>query len=250
MEEVVKLKDESVNLILTDLPYGTIQAKWDSIIPIPEMWEQMNRVITPNGVIALFATQQFAVKLINSNLENYKYEWIWVKSTFGDFVHAKNKPINGHEHILVFSKAPMGHTSLLGDKRMTYNPQGLKRVHKPMTNENKFKGDVMGKRPSHDKPYTQEWCNYPSTVLQYGSDKKRYHPTQKPNELLKFLIKSYTDENDTVLDMTMGSGSTGVACVNTYRNFIGYETNEEYFNKAKQRLEQAKPDVRKNQILF
>jgi len=250
MKALPKIPDKSVDLILTDLPYGTIQAKWDSIIPIDELWDQFNRVITFNGVIALFATQQFAIKLMNANIDNYKYEWIWFKQTFGDFVHAKNKPINRHEHILIFSQSGMGHKSLLKDKRMTYNPQGIKKIKKPKTMANNFKGDVMGKRPSHETPYTQEYENYPITVLDYPSDKKRYHPTQKPNELLKFFIRSYTDAQDTVLDATMGSGSTGVACVNTDRKFIGFETNEDYFNIAKERIESAKPDVRKGQVLF
>lgn len=233
------IPDESVDMILCDLPYGTTACKWDSIIPFEILWKHYNRVIKNNGVICLFGSEPFSTHLRISQIDNYKYDWIWVKSngSCSGFVHAKNMPLKKHEIISVFSKAPIGHISLLKERRMKYNPQGLS--YKPTKEISKKKfGNTVGKRPSQVEEYTREYINYPVSILNFDSE-KGLHPTQKPVPLLEYLIKTYTNENETVLDNCMGSGSTGVACVHTNRNFMGIELDNHYFDVAKNRIETA-----------
>ena len=240
LEIMDKLIEEGVKVdaIITDPPYGTTDCKWDSIIPLNEMWEKLNKLIKPNGAIALFGSEPFSTSLRYSNLKNYKYDWIWIKSTSAGFVHAKNMPMKRHEIISVFSNSPMGHKSLLKERRMEYNPQGLVKVNKIHKRPKTGMVNVIGARPSHKKEFEVKYENYPTSILNFpNSNNNNFHPTQKPVELMEYLIKTYTNEGETVLDFTMGSGSTGVACLNANRRFIGIELDENYFNIAKERIE-------------
>ena len=241
LELMTDIPDGSVDLILCDLPYGTTASAWDKEIPADKLWQQYKRIISDNGSILLFASGLFEPRVMLSNIEDYKYKWVWVKNNSTNFVHAKNRPMTKHESILVFSKAPMGHISQLGDKRMTYNPQGLVVCSKNIKQGNGRFGTVAGERKSHlksDESFTRKFTNFPTDVLVDFPDlppNKKLHTNEKPVALLEYLIKTYSNEYDVVLDNCMGSGSTGVACVNVNRNFIGMELNENYFNIARER---------------
>ena len=230
LELMKSIPDASVDMILTDPPYGTTACKWDSVIDLDSMWKELKRVVKPDGAILLFAQTPFDKVLGASNLNMLKYEWIWEKTTATGHLNAKKAPMKAHENILVFYK-----------KLPTYNPQKTQgHVRKTSTaDRSKLNGECYG---------TQEGVTvydstdrYPRSVQLFSTDKQRValHPTQKPVALLEYLIKTYTNENETVLDFTMGSGSTGVACVNTNRNFIGIESDENYFNIAESRINQA-----------
>ena len=226
-----------VDAIITDPPYGTTACKWDSVIPMPEMWERLNKLIKPNGAIVLFGSEPFSSALRMSNIKNYNYDWVWEKNNAVGFVNAKLKPMNKHEVISVFST---GKTSNGNLNNMPYFPQGLLPFNKEVKSGNKEGKDNSYWRPSlkssNGGGHVQEWTNYPTTVLKFEKVQKAIHPTQKPVALLEYLIKTYTNEGETVLDFTMGSGSTGVACKNTNRNFIGIETGDKYFEIAKSRI--------------
>ena len=236
--EVMKdIPDKSIDMILCDLPYGTTASSWDKIIDSDKLWNEYERIIKDNGAIVLFASGLFTNKLINSNDKLYRYKWIWFKTKRGNFVNAKNRPMTSYEEICVFSKGATANGSKI---KMKYFPQGLKPIYKINNDKSGSRfGTMAGKRPSHKQITIQEWTNYPFDVLQFDSVGKPIHPTEKPIELLKYLIKTYTNENDTVLDNCMGSGSTGVACINTNRNFIGIELDEKYFEIAKQRINEV-----------
>ena len=224
LEEMKNIPDKSIDMILCDLPYGTTQNKWDSIIPLEPLWEQYKRIIKDNGAILLFGSQPFTTILNYSNISNYRYEWVWIKNNSTGFQLANKRPLKKHELISVFYK-----------KQPTYNPQGLIEYNK--INKRGSMGENWSEMNSNN--YIQRWTNYPTQILEYKYDKQKLHPTQKPVALLEYLIKTYTDEEEIVLDNCMGSGSTGVACVNTNRKFIGIELNEKYFNIAKNRIEEA-----------
>lgn len=232
-----EIPNKSVDMILCDLPYGTTACKWDTIIPFEPLWEQYNRVIKDNGAICLFSSQPFTTKLIGSNLNMFKYCWYWKKSKPNGWQHAKNKPMTAIEEICVFSKAPMGHVSQLGNKRMIYSPQGIESVGTKKVTAVAH-GTMMGARPNQVGKEYEAFTGFPHNVLEYPNviGKQAIHPTQKPVELLEYLIKTYTNEGETVLDNTMGSGSTGIACLNTNRKFIGIEKEEKYFEIAKERI--------------
>lgn len=238
LELMKELPDKSINLILCDLPYGTTASQWDKVIPADKLWSEYKRIIKDNGSVLLFASGMFVPQIMMSNINDYKYSWVWVKNNSTNFIHAKNRPLAKYEQILAFSPAPMGHASLLGERRMVYNPQGLKRIDKIKRND--IKGTIVGVRRSHRKEYKQEYTGYPSDVITAFPDlptTKKLHTNQKPIELLEFLIKSYTNEGDVVLDNCMGSGSTCVAAKECNRHYIGYELEPKYFEIAKQRLE-------------
>ena len=238
LELMKTIESGSVDLILTDPPYGTTACKWDSVIPFEPMWEQLKHIIKPNGAIVLFGSEPFSSALRMSNIKQYKYDWVWVKSKPNGWQHSKNKPMSKHEVISVFSLSPMGHKSILGARRMEYNPQGvIDSIVKKVTST--AHGESMGARPNQVGVEYVSQTGFPSNVLEYGNvvGKSAIHPTQKPVALLEYLIKTYTQEEETVLDFTMGSGSTGVACVNTNRNFIGIEKDDKYFEIAKNRIE-------------
>jgi site-specific DNA-methyltransferase (adenine-specific) len=239
LEIMQSIPDRSVNMILCDLPYGTTACKWDTVIPFEPLWEQYKRLIKPNGAIVLTASQPFTSQLIMSNLPWFKYELVWEKSKGCNFTHAKNMPIKFHENIVVFSCAPIGHVSQLGDRRMNYYPQGLVKVNKKWSRPKRYDTEHGLKRESHKLERIIEFENYPKSVLKFGnsSNKERgLHPTQKPLALFEYLIKTYTQEGDIVLDNAMGSGTTGVACRNLNRDFVGIELDAEYFAIAEKRI--------------
>ena len=232
LERMKEIPDGSVDLVLTDPPYGTTACKWDSVIPFEPMWEQLKRIIKPNGAIVLFSSQPFTSVLITSNLKMYRYNWVWVKHAPTNFATANRIPMKYHEDICVFYK-----------KQPTYNKQMIPRTGsgsestKYKASRTKSEHIDLGKK---DVQYSKDLKN-PSTVLYYNGVYKNtiLHPTQKPVALLEYLIKTYTNENETVLDFTMGSGSAGEACVNTNRDFIGIEMDENYFNIAESRINQV-----------
>lgn len=234
-----EIPDKSIDLILCDLPYGTTACKWDSIIPFDKLWEQYNRIIKDNRAIVLFGSEPFSTKLRMSNLKRYKYDWIWKKESPTGFQTVKTQPMRIYENISIFSNG----TVATGSKRnMLYIPQGLIGVYKRKTVSEKPK--YLGKRPNQDgREYIQRYTNYPKNILEFSRDKDKVHPTQKPVALLEYLIKTYTNENDVVLDNCMGSGSTGIACLNTGRRFIGMELNEEYFNIAQKRIKEHQKEL-------
>ena len=228
MDELIAL-GVKFDAVITDPPYGTTACKWDNVIPFDEMWERLNKLIKPNGAIVLFGTEPFSSQLRCSNIKNFRYDWIWHKSTYTNFYFVKKQPAKKHEIISVFYK-----------KQPTYNPQmeqGEPYVDKRKKKERKT--DLISESlPKLD--IVNDGKRYPSTVQFFKSgNNKRVHPTQKPVELLEYLVKTYTNENELVLDFTMGSGSTGVACLNTGRRFVGIEREEKYFDIAKERLSNA-----------
>ena len=237
LEKMKDIPDGSIDMILCDLPYGTTACKWDVIIPFEPLWEQYERVIKDNCVIVLTASQPFTTKLIESNFKLFKYCWYWAKSKPNGWQHAKNKPMTKVEEVVVFSKAPMGHASLLGYRRMRYNPQGISDNGEVTIRESNH-GRTMGARPNQVGKTVKSMTGFPSNILEYPNTigRKAVHPTQKPVALFEYLIKTYTNEGDLVLDNCMGSGTTGVACVNLNRDFIGIEKDPEYFKIAEKRI--------------
>lgn len=229
------IPDFSVDAIITDPPYGTTACKWDSVIPFDLMCEQLNRIIKPNGAIVLFGSEPFSSALRMSNIKMYKYDWIWEKSKAQHFAQAPYRPMTIHENIIIFSN---GGTSKNAITRMKYIPQGLKSFNKIVLGK-KAKHSEHRIRKTDQKNYIQEFTNYPNTLIRINSESKNVHPTQKPIALMEYLIKTYTNEGEVVLDFTMGSGSTGVACINTNRNFIGIEKDNKYFEIAQKRTQEA-----------
>ena len=230
LEEMKKIPDGSIDLVLTDPPYGTTACKWDTRIPFEPMWEQLKRVTKKNGAIVLFGSQPFTSALVMSNPKMFKYEWVWDKIIGTDFLNANKKPLKGFENIVIFY-----------DKLPTYNPQ--KEEGKPFTdnrdnpNKERERKEYLGTKP---KPLKQinTGERHPRGIIRISARNNRpLHTTQKPVALIEYLIKTYTNEGETVLDNCMGSGSTGVACINTNRNFIGIELDKQYFDIAKERIE-------------
>ena len=219
-----------VDAIICDPPFGTTQNKWDSVIPLDKMWDKLNKLIKPNGAIVLFAQTPFDKILGASNISKLKYEWIWEKTQATGHLNAKKMPMKAHENILVFYK-----------KLPTYNPQKTQ-GHKPMNSgvrRSSLKNENYNKINKIDLPFGGDTDRFPRSVVRFKSDKQKeyLHPTQKPVALMEYLIKTYTNENELVLDFTMGSGTTGVACKNTNRSFIGIEMDDKYFEIAKKRIE-------------
>ena len=221
LEIMKNIPDKSVDMILCDLPYGTTTCPWDVIIPFDKLWEQYNRIIKNNGAIVLFGSEPFSSALRVSNIKNYKYDWVWNKKQTGNPFLSKKQPLKIHENIMVFNTK-------------TYIPQ--MRQGK-MRTKGGSKGANVKIFAGTDK--TQNDLYYPVSILDFancGNKNKKLHPTQKPVDLCEYLIKTYTNENDTVLDNCMGSGTTGVACKHLNRNFIGIELDESYFEIAKNRI--------------
>jgi site-specific DNA-methyltransferase (adenine-specific) len=259
--EMKSIEEHSIDLILCDLPYGTTDRKgseskknagsrllkWDTVIPLDELWLEYKRVLKPRGAVVLTADQPFTSKLILSNVEWFKYEWIWKKKKTTGFLLANYRPMKQTEDVVVFSPAGAAAAASKNGKNMTYNPQGLieKRVKKKnnpkrlgkFLHNPKFMGE--NNKLLHETEYEQKYTNYPSEIIEFGLDKNVVHPTQKPVALMEYLIKTYSNENETVLDNCMGSGTTGVACVNTNRKFVGIERDEEYYDMAKTRIEES-----------
>lgn len=242
--EMDRIPDKSVNLILADLPYGTTKCKWDSIIPFEALWKQYKRLIKPDGVIVLTASQPFTSVLVCSNLDWYKYNWIWKKNKTTGFLLANYRPMKQTEDVVVF--APGGAAAASRKTgNMVYNPQGLisKKVSKKNTEARL--GKMLNQKhhlgPNnkllHGAEYQQEYTNYPLEILEFAIENDTTHPTQKPVPLFEYLIKTYSNEGDVVMDNVMGSGTTGVACLKTNRYFIGIEKDKEYFQMSKNRIE-------------
>ena len=229
-QEILKqIPDKSIDLILTDPPYGTTACKWDSVIPFEKMWPELNRVIKDNAAIVLFGTEPFSSALRMSNIKNYKYDWIWNKKKAGNFLLGKIQPMKIHENISVF-----------GAGKINYYPIKTPQKHRtgsPTNFTDNFRQSYELKQFEYDD-------KYPVSIQEYSNcdNKNKVHPTQKPVALLEYLIKTYTQVNETVLDFTMGSGSTGVAAVNTNRDFIGIELDENYFKIASERIKKAQED--------
>jgi site-specific DNA-methyltransferase (adenine-specific) len=234
LERMKEIPDGSVDMILADPPYGTTACKWDSVIDLPLMWEQLKRIIKPSGAVVLFAAQPFTSKLIASNYDMFAYCWYWLKSKPTGFPNANVRPMFNIEDITVFSKGKANPRAI---DRIPYNPQGVVECTRHKTRKTK-EGTVNNgeKDGSLSGNYTSTLTNYPRQLLEFASESKTQHPTQKPVDLMEYLIKTYTNEGETVLDFCIGSGTTGVACMNTNRKFIGIEKDAGYFEIAKQRL--------------
>jgi len=218
------LPDDSIDMVMVDLPYGTTACKWDSIIPLDFLWEQYNRICKKNAAMLFTSAQPFTTTLASSNINNFRYEWIWEKPQGTNPMNAKVMPLKSHENILVFYRS-----------KPTYNPQmWYSTPYSGFSSDTSKIGEVYGNQQSkhRDNP---EGSRYPKTVLKFKQE-KGLHPTQKPVGLMEYLIKTYTNEGDTVLDNTMGSGTTGVACVNCNRSFVGIEMDKKYYQISKERI--------------
>ena len=228
LELMKNIPNKSVDMILCDLPYGTTQCSWDNIIPFEQLWEQYNRIIKDNGVIVLFGSEPFSSVLRMSNLKAYKYDWIWEKSKATGFLNAKKQPLRAYENICVFYK-----------KQSTYNPQMIQgKAYNKGIRKKQTSNDVYGNF-LQTKVESKDGLRYPRNVLYYKTaetEGQTYHKTQKPVSLCEYLIKTYTNERETVLDNCMGSGTTGVACKNLNRKFIGIELDDTYYEIAKNRI--------------
>ena len=240
LELMKSIEDKSINMINTDLPYQITNCSWDTLIPFNLLWDQYKRIIKDNGAIVLSANQPFTTKLISSNIKMFKYCWVWLKKgASSNFVHAHNMPIKGTEDIVVFSKAPIGHKIQLKEKRMKYNPQGLKKVNILWKRPKKYDSEHKLKRKSHKLKRIIEYTNYPKNIITITNNnniERGLHPTQKPVALYEYLIKTYTNEGDLVLDSCAGSGTTAIACINTKRNYILMEMNKDYYNIILERI--------------
>ena len=235
--EVMKtIKDNTIDAIITDTPYGTTACKWDSVIDFELMWEQLNRIIKTNGVIVLFGNEPFSSALRMSNIKNYKYDWKWIKNIPSNFLNAKKQPLRAYEDVLIFYKKQPTYNPVLTDKPK----DNIRRNTIDCVQNNK---GVVGSLPNNIKRNGTRTIpldkNYPLNVLNINtlSKNKRIHPTQKPVSLMEYLIQTYTNENETVLDFTMGSGSTLVACKNLNRNGIGIEKDPQYYAVAVARVD-------------
>lgn len=236
LEVMKQIPNQSIDAIITDPPYGTTACNWDSVIPFDLMWEQLNRIIKPNGAIVLFGSQPFTSALLMSNVKRFRHQWQWVKTRPTGAFQAKYMPMKANEDILVF-----------GLNKVNYYPIMVKRTEAEFKasyrkNDSKSWGNnIQGHKDNLiiRKSKDEQWYKYPTNILNIKKDTKRNgksHPTQKPVLLMEYLIKTYTKENQTVLDFTMGSGSTGVACLNTNRKFIGIEMDDKYFDIATKRI--------------
>lgn len=230
LEGMKNIEDKSIDMILCDLPFGTTQNKWDTVIPFDKLWEQYNRIIKENGVIALCCVEPFTSMLIMSNLKNFKYKVIWEKSKATNFLNAKKQPLRKYEEVAIFYKKPP-----------TYNPQMKQgEAYNKGVRKDQLTGSYGDFKPVEVK---SDGLRYPNDVLYFKtaeSEGKVIHPTQKPISLCEYLIKTYANENELVLDNCMGSGTTAIACINTNRNYIGFEMDNTYFELANKRIEEYK----------
>jgi len=236
LDRMKEIPDGSVDLVLTDPPYGTTACKWDSIIPLDQMWAELKRIIKPNGAIVMTASQPFTTTLISSNMKMFKYCWVWDKIRASNFFAAKFQPLNNTEDVIVFSHGGCNN----GTKNpVPYFPQGIENCSIVAKNSKSVGGKIGDAHKTsmvRGGEYKQTTTGYPNKVIRFIRDKKPVHPTQKPVALMEYLIKTYTNEGETVLDFTQGSGSTGCAAVNTGRKYIGIEMDNHYFNISKERI--------------
>lgn len=241
LELMTEIDNKSIDMILCDLPYGVTACKWDVIIPFEQLWKEYERIITDNGAIVLTATQPFTSHLIMSNIKMFKYCWYWKKSKPNGWQHSKNKPMTTIEELCVFSKAPMGHVSLLGNRRMNYFPRGIAKTGEQKKIDPRKHGPSMGSRPNQVGREYEVMTGFPRNLLEFASvSGKNMHPTQKPVDLFEYMINTYTQVGDLVLDNCCGSGTTGVACQNTGRDYILMELDEKYIDITNKRLEENK----------
>ena len=247
LEVMRGLSDQSIGMVLADLPYAVTACSWDLIIDPPKMWAEFERLIQPDRAMVLTATQPFTSLLVSSNLKSFKYDWVWCKSRATDFVRAKLKPMGGHESVLVFSLASVANGA---KQNMLYNPQGLYHVGKTCKNGGGGVGFIGRNKENlgpnnklHQPTYTQEKAGYPNTKLFFDSEIGTTHPTQKPVALFEYLIRTYTNPGDVVLDPTAGSMTTAIAALNTGRGYICIEKDPDEYRKGLQRVEEhlAKP---------
>ena len=234
--EVMKdIPDGSVDAIITDPPYGTTACKWDSVIDFELMWEQLNRIIKLNGAIVLFGSEPFSSALRMSNIKNYKYDWVWDKNKPTGMLNAKRQPLRRFENVMVFYKKQCTY-----NPQKTINPKGIEKRSLYSYNRENEGGETTGeiKKGGVSSDYEADKL-LPVNIQVFKKPNKPKHPTQKPVELMEYLIKTYTNENETVLDFTMGSGSTGVAAKNLNRSFIGIEQDQKYYNIAEQRIKET-----------
>jgi len=224
LTEMKKIESGSVDAIITDPPYGTTACKWDSVIPFEPMWEQLNRIIKPNGAIVLFGSEPFSSALRMSNIKNYKYDWIWNKRMKVGMLNCKRMPLRQHEDLIIFNA------------KNVYNPQMTKGKFRNKKIQPTKDFQTYGQLKNPIDNFNDDY--YPSSIIEFSNAKQKgkVHPTQKPIALMEYLIKTYTNENETVLDFTMGSGSTGVAAKNLNRSFIGIDKDPNYFKIAEERI--------------
>lgn len=238
--EVLKtIPNKNIDVVLTDPPYGTTACKWDSVIPLEPMWEQLKRIIKPNGAIVMTASQPFTTTLIASNMKMFKYCWVWEKDNATNFITSHYQPMRITEDIIVFGNGATSYTK--SGKSLPYNPQFTQgKPYSQKSGKQKQASIIRGGKGGWDSVHGYETKSdgkrYPKNLIKFNRDKDKIHPTQKPVALMEYLIKTYTNEGETVLDFTMGSGTTGVACKNLNRYFIGIEISPEYFKIAESRL--------------
>lgn len=232
LQGMTKLAAGSIDMILCDLPYGTTSNAWDTIIPFDALWQQYLRLIRTNGAIVLTSNQRFTFQLYNSRPDLYRYKWVWIKNNATNFINAHHRPMTAYEEVLVFSKASVSNQP---GQSMAYYPQGLI----PLNAVNKNSAGQTGNQV-HDwnrpEEFIQEYTNYPKDTIKFNMEPKTWHPTQKPVSLFSYLIKTYTQPGELVLDNCMGSGTTAIACMDTDRHYVGFERNTEYFHKALNRI--------------
>jgi len=234
LEVMKSIPDSSIDAIITDPPYGTTACKWDSVIDFDLMWEQLNRVIKPNGAVVLFGSEPFSSALRMSNIKNYKYDWIWDKKSSGNPMLGKIMPSKTHEIISVF-----GLNKIKYYPQMQRKSEETKKRQKRKQNTNTIKSDLF----THKRALNYSTLGYPKSIQYFKKEtsnqykKQVFHPTQKPVALMEYLVKTYTNENETVLDFTMGSGSTAIACANTNRNFMGIELDKDYYEASIKRIQ-------------
>lgn len=228
LEGMKRIPDQFIDLIFCDLPYGTTRCSWDVILPFDQLWAHYERIIKPNGAILLTGTEPFSSQLRLSNLKLFKYDWIWDKVKGTGFLNANKQPMRGHEVISVFYK-----------KQPTYHPQKTQGHEKKTSYRKKEHQTEIYNKTFSDNFYSSTE-RYPRSIITFSTDtqKSALHPTQKPLALLEYLIKTYTNKGETVLDNCMGSGTTAIACLNTHRNYIGFETNEDYYQKSLKRIKE------------
>lgn len=235
LEEMKNITDGSVDMVLADPPYGTTACKWDSVIPFELMWQQLNRVIKPNGAIVMTASQPFTSALVMSNPKMFKYCWVWEKNAGSNFGAVKYQPMKEHEDIAVFAKGKTTYNPIMQERSESGKSMiksGI--ISRPSKGEDVYGGLNKGYDNSKQDPNMR----YPRSIQRFNRE-RGLHPTQKPAALMEYLIKTYTNEGETVLDFTMGSGTTGVACVNTGRKFIGIELDKDYFDIAYKRINES-----------
>jgi len=239
LEGMKKIDDNSIDMIICDLPYGTTACKWDTIIPFNFLWEQYERIIKDNCTIVLTASQPFTSALVMSNPKLFKYEWIWQKAVGSNFAVLKYQPMKEHESILVFSKNTHNYYPIMQER----NGSGSERIKHKYNETTSVTGEANGSLKNSAKNKYSELRN-PSSIQYFNNreDCRGLHPTQKPVALFEYLIKTYTNENNLVLDNCMGSGTTAIACINTNRNYIGFENNKEYFDIANKRISAHKKE--------